>query len=127
MCLKNKTSFGAKLNKMDNKTYPLRREVINVLYEIKRRGFNIPRLEVRIVNGGESDFCGYAYMNENIIHIKEDYITADKNKLTHIVLHEVLHAVLGIGHNNDCYLMNYCVPDGTININKTWESFAKYF
>ena len=123
---KNHTSYGYKLNKMNSDTYSIRRNVIDVLYEIKRRGYDIPRIEVRIVSEGDDNVGGYAYLKANIVHISEECAKMkNKDILTHLVLHEVVHAVTGFRHDDNCVLMNPCIPTD-VDINKTWEAFAKY-
>ena len=121
--LKNKTGYGHKLNRMNSDTYQLRRKVIDIIYEIKSKGYNIPRIEVRIVSGGENNICGYAYLSENIVHINEMYI--NHPMLRDLVLHEVVHAVTGFGHDDNCYLMQTYMPikhDEEL----MWKCFDKY-
>ena len=121
--LKNRTAFGHKLNRMNSDTYQLRRKVIDILYEIKSKGYNIPRIEVRIVSGGEKNICGYAYLSENIVHINETY--SNHPMLKHTVLHEVVHAVTGFGHDDNCYLMHPYLPK-KYNEELMWQCFDKY-
>lgn len=123
MQTKNKTAFNHQLNKMNDKTYQLRRKVVDILYEIKRRGYKIPRIEVRIVSGGDSNNCGYAYLSQNIIHINEKYV--NHPMLIDIVLHEVVHAVTGFEHDENCYLMQSYLPK-IQDEKKMWECFSKY-
>lgn len=121
----NKTGFNYKVNQMNDETYTLRRNVMSVIYEAKNKGFKLPRIEVRIVSGGDKEICGYAYLSSNVIHITEKYSKYDSNTLTALVLHEIVHAVTGFMHDDKCYLMNPYLrvkPDLT----KTWKSFAKY-
>ena len=47
--LKNTAARGGKMLKMDDNVYAMRRKVMDELYNIKRRGYRIPRIEVRIV------------------------------------------------------------------------------
>lgn len=124
----NKTSYGYKLNKMDDHTYNLRRKVINVLYDIKRKGFPIPRIEVRIVSEDtdcQREVCGYAYLNQNVVHIVEKWANANSDMLTHLVLHEVVHAVTGFRHDDNCYLMNPTIPSNP-KVEKSWDAFSNY-
>lgn len=123
MQTKNKTAFNHQLNKMNDKTYELRRKVVDILYEIKRRGYKIPRIEVRIVSGGDSNNCGYAYLGKNIIHINEKYV--NHPMLSYIVLHEVVHAVTAFKHDKNCYLMQAYLPK-IQDEKKMWECFSKY-
>ena len=121
----NRAIEGYKVKKMNDETYSLRRKVIDVLYQIKRRGYKIPRIEVRIVNGDATKLCGYAYTNENVVHIVDEWTKVDKDVLTHLVLHEVVHAVTGFGHDDECYLMNPYIAS-KVDINESWEAFSKY-
>ena len=63
----NKTAYNFKLNKMNDATYKLRRNVMSVIYDAKNRGFKLPRIEVRIVSGGDSEVCGYATLGNNVM------------------------------------------------------------
>lgn len=125
--LKNRTRQGFNLNKMNNDTYALRRKVINIIYEAKNRGFKLPRIEVRIVNSdNENDVCGYAYLNKNIIHINEKWCQYNEEALTHIVLHEIVHAVTGFEHDRLCYLMQPSLPSSKPLLSQSWLRFAHY-
>tara|TARA_R100000742_G_C4259492_1_gene77314 strand:+ start:110 stop:520 length:411 start_codon:yes stop_codon:yes gene_type:complete len=123
--MKNKTSYGYDLNKMNNECYQLRKNVMSVIYEAKSKGFSLPRIEVRIVNGGQKNIVGYAYLNTNIIHISEKYAKINKANLTHLVLHEIVHAVTGFKHDKKCYLMKPIIPCCPL-LTKTWTAFEKY-
>ena len=125
--LKNKTQNGSKLNKMNDNTYAMRRKVMDVIYLAKRKGYDLPRIEVRIVNGGKEEVCGYAYLSKNIVHIKQEYINIHPAQFIHLVLHEIVHAVTGFRHDDNCPLMNPCVPTiAEAREYKCWEAFAKY-
>ena len=136
----NRTSYDAKMMKMDQDVYQMRRKVMDVIYEVKRNGYKIPRVEVRIVEEGQENIMGYAYLNQNIVHIKREWINSEsttdfigldtgstnEDRLTHLVLHEIVHAVTGFHHEEKCYLMNPIVPNN-VNVEKSWEAFSKYF
>ena len=136
----NRTSYDAKMMKMDQDVYQMRRKVMDVIYEVKRNGYKIPRVEVRIVEEGQENIMGYAYLNQNIVHIKREWINSEsttdfigfdtgstnEDRLTHLVLHEIVHAVTGFHHEDKCYLMNPIVPNN-VNVEKSWEAFSKYF
>jgi Zn-dependent peptidase ImmA (M78 family) len=100
---KNRTANGHSLNKMNDETYTLRRKVIDIIYSLKNE-VELPRIEVRIVSGGESSNCGYAYMGGRVVHINESHI--NKPHFYQVVLHEVLHAVLATEHDDNCDLMS---------------------
>ena len=92
-----------KNKKMDSEVYKLRRKVINVIYEIKEQ-FNIPRITVRIADRHDV-ILGVARLKDNIIWITEESITDPRYDLRTLVMHELLHAIYGIGHDKKCPLM----------------------
>ena len=125
--LKNKTAQGFNLNRMNDDTYALRRKVINIIYEAKNKGFKLPRIEVRVVNTQvRNEACGYAYLGKNIVHINEKWINENTDCLTHIVLHEIVHAVTSFAHDNNCYLMQPSLPSRQPDLVKSWNRFAHY-
>ncbi len=101
--LKNTTAYGSKLRKMNDETYTLRRKVIDIIYSLKAE-VELPRIEVRIVTESECGACGYAYLNNRIVHIVDKW--ANSKHLYKIVLHEIVHAVTGFEHDNNCKLMS---------------------
>ena len=123
--IKNTTARNAKMLKMDDEIYQLRRKVINVLYEVKKRGYNIPRVEVRVVSE-DTEACAYAYLGKNVIHFNKSYMNRDN--FTQIVLHEVVHASFGVGEVIGCPLM-HCSRFWVNNINEenAWKLFNKYY
>jgi len=88
--------------RMNNQVYQLKRDVINIIYDLKRY-VNLPRITVRITDN-QDDLLGRARMNDNIIWIPEN--TFNSKYLYQVVLHEILHAVYGIEHNESCELMS---------------------
>lgn len=124
--LKNIPAFGFKVMDMEDKTYELRRNVIDIIYMAKRlKNVVLPRIDVRIVDGA-TGCCGYAYMGRNIVHISKKYAKSPKHILTHVVLHEILHAVKSIEHDNKCYLMQPYLPS-IFDVNKSIKTFESYF
>jgi len=90
--------------KMNNEVYKLRKEVMNLIYEVKSV-YDIPRIDVRI---GESNNCntlGIARLNKNIIWIAEYTINKGVDFLRNVVYHELLHTIYGIDHDENCPLM----------------------
>ncbi len=92
-----------KNKKMSDEVYKLRRRVMTLIYEIKEFA-DIPRIDIRITDD-DAEFLGVARLQNNIIWITERAITSDEYDLRTIVYHEVLHAVYGIGHDDECPLM----------------------
>ena len=126
--LKNRVSFNGRLLDMSKDTYNLRREVMKVLYEVKKKGYNIPRVEVRIVSK-DTDACAYAYLGKNIVHVNETYISDKYESLfTQIILHEVVHAVFGVGEVKNCKLM-HCSQFWVNRPSEetAWRLFNKYY
>ena len=127
--LKNQPSYGSKLLKMDDDIYALRRKVIDIIYLAKGK-VNLPRVEVRIVEGATWDkdgyIMGYAYMGKQIIHIEKKYVGCTNTILTTLVLHEILHAVLSIPHNDNCPLMKPYISE-LANLDEIWDTFKRYF
>lgn len=123
--LKNKTAYGHSLKGMNDSTYALRRQVIDIIREANNKGFNLPRIEVRIVSGGKESNCGYAYLSKNIVHINDVYLARDKAFITHLILHELVHAIVGFRHDENCYLMHPYMPKKP-SIETSWERFSHY-
>ena len=50
---------------MNKNTYALRRKVINLIYEVKNSGVNLPRIEVRIGEPRKQNLLGCALLKDN--------------------------------------------------------------
>ena len=122
--LKNKGGYNHKVMKMDADVYALRRRVMDCIYKAKKIA-ELPRIEVRIVDGGDKNVCGYAYLNSNIVHMTKRWVKMDDATLYHTVLHEIVHAVTGFRHDDDCYLMQPGC-EYKPNIAKSEAAFLKY-
>lgn len=110
---------------MDDSVYALRRQVIDIIYAANRRlPARLPRLEVRVVDGGDCNVAGYAVMGGNVVHIPK--ATFGRPCLLQVVLHEVLHAVLSVSHDEDCRLMSSHIDEG-LSDEDAWELFLGYF
>ena len=121
--LKNRATRGASLLKMNDTTYAMRRKVLNVIYEAKGRGYALPRVEVRIVEG-LTDACAYAYLDACVIHVGDSWV--ESKCLTHIVLHEIGHAVFGLLRVEGCPLMD-CEGGLYSDDELMWKYFDKYY
>ena len=122
--LKNKTADGATMLKMNDEVYALRRQIINVLYECKKRGYSLPRVEVR-VNKGHKSSTAYAYRGSNVIHFDKVWINKDVTVRT---LHELGHAVFGLSRVKGCLLMD-CYDHSRYQVDpeESWKIFDKYY
>ena len=92
---------------MNSDVYKLRRQVIELIYEAKRGGVNLPRISVRI---GEQklknkNVLGVATMNGNQMWITKDAIDLGIDALRNVVFHEIAHAVFNVQHDESCPLM----------------------
>jgi hypothetical protein len=91
--------------KMNDNTYSLKRKVINLIYEVKNSGVNLPRIEVRIGEPRKQNLLGCALLKDNKIWITDDAIKMGEDALRNVVFHEIVHAVTGFGHDEKCPLM----------------------
>ncbi len=123
--LKNRAAYGGRLLDMNGNTYAMRKEVMSVIYQVLRKGYNIPRVEVRVVSTN-TDAAAYAYLGMNIVHMNERY-TGHK-LFVQIVLHELVHAVFGVGEVVGCPLM-HCSKfwDNKVSESDAWELFDRYY
>ena len=92
---------------MNSDVYKLRRQVIELIYEAKRGGVNLPRISVRI---GEQklkhkNVLGVATMSGNQMWITKDAIDLGIDALRNVVFHEIAHAVFNVQHDESCPLM----------------------
>ena len=92
---------------MNKETYKLRRQVIDLIYEAKNYGIDLPRIEVRIGSAkkGHEHVLGVGRMSKKIIWITEKAINKNVEYLRHVVFHEIGHAVFGLDHDEKCPLM----------------------
>jgi len=91
--------------KMNDETYSFRRKVINLVYEVKNSGVNLPRIEVKIGEQRKANVLGVALLKDNKIWITKDAIKMGEDALRNVVFHEIVHAVTGFGHDENCPLM----------------------
>ena len=92
--------------KMNDKVYALRRQVINLIYEVKREvKKDLPRIDVRIGEPRNHKTLGVAALKDCKIWITKDAIDMGEDALRNIVFHEIVHAVTGFGHDDSCSLM----------------------
>lgn len=120
---KNKAAYGSELLTMNGDTYAMRRKVMDVIYEAKNRGYKLPRVEVRIVT---SSPCveAYAYRGMLVVHVCES--TMQQHKFTQVILHELGHAIFGLGRIEGCPLMD-CQGILTKDTEHAWKLFDGYY
>ena len=119
-----KTTKDFRNYKMNDEVYKLRRQVIDLIYEVKAV-YNIPRIDVRI---GESKSCstlGIARLNNNIIWIAEYTINKGIDFLRNVVYHELLHTIYGVEHNENCPLMQSRL-ENILTKQECLDIFGKY-
>jgi len=91
--------------KMNDSVYKLRRQVINLIYEVKSEIKNLPRINVRIGEARNHRTLGVAALKDLKIWITKEAVDMGEDALRNIVFHEIVHAVTGFGHDNKCSLM----------------------
>ena len=94
--------------KMNDAVYKLRRQVIDLIYEAKRGGVNLPRIAVRVgeQTAKHKNVLGCAKISGNQMWITKDAIDLGLDTLRNIVFHEIAHAVYGTQHDERCPLMS---------------------
>jgi len=121
---KNKITKEFKNYQMNSDVYKLRKEVMNLIYEVKEV-YDIPRIDVRI---GESKNCntlGIARLNNNIIWIAEYTINKGIDFLRNVVYHELLHTIYGVDHDEKCPLMQSRL-ENILTKQQCLDIFGKY-
>lgn len=91
--------------KMNNAVYQLRRQVINLIYEAKNYGINLPRINVRVGSATKGNEKVLGVGGAKNIWITEKAINKSMDYLRHVVFHEIGHAVFNLPHNEKCPLM----------------------
>ena len=101
---------------MNPETYKLRRAAIDYIYRAKnifrQAGVEMPRIDIRITDlkDPKSDVLGTARLGAKVIWIPATTI-GEMNILQQVVYHELLHAIYGIKHDENCPLMGSTVDD----------------
>jgi hypothetical protein len=118
---------------MNAETYALRRKVIEIIYRASALlTTRLPRVEVRITEPtnwrkGES-WVGRAIMGDNKIWIPSNTLDMGESWVNEVVYHELIHAIFGVGHNEDCPLMSSNVKGISIaDAEKLFVEYAEKF
>ena len=116
-----------KNKKMSPETYKLKRAVLNIIYKAKRMT-QLPWIQVKVgdATAGNEATLGLAKLRANKLWITEKAINYGLDKLTHVVLHEVLHAVYGKDHDESCPLMSACLPAKPLSQDECYRHFIKH-
>ena len=86
--------------RMSDEVYKMRREIIDIIYRVKKLVPNMPRISVRVADN-DDEVLGCATMRG-----REMWITERSTSDLAVVLHEILHAWKGIDHDDNCKLMH---------------------
>jgi len=92
--------------KMNSDTYALRRKVMDVIYDVKRMVPDLPRINVRITKAHERTLGRGEMGRGYVIWITEETAKGSALRLRHVTLHEILHTVYGVDHDETCPLMH---------------------
>ena len=116
-----------KNKKMSPEVYNLKQIVLGIVYKAKQLT-SMPWIQVRIGDAtpGNEPTLGLASMKGNQLWITEKAINYGSEKLTHVVLHEVLHAVYGKDHDESCPLMAACLPAKPLSEADCYRHFVKH-
>jgi hypothetical protein len=114
---------------MNDDTYKLRRQVIDIIYEAKRNlrtiGADLPRINVRITDNKACEHT-LGMGGGQCIWISTKAIKMSQGHLYQVTLHEILHAV-GFPHDEKCPLMRPYVKPRAITKATADKHFMKYF
>ena len=112
--------------KMDAEVYKKRRQVIDLVYEIKKEIKSLPRIEVRIGEARNHNVLGVAQLSDCKIWITDRILNMSEDALRNVVFHEVVHAVTGFGHDDKCPLMKPTLDGYLLNKNQCMKYLKKY-
>lgn len=99
-------------------------KVLNIVARLKKEVPHLPLFSVRIYTDTDQNVCGHAIHKSKIIYINKDFL--ESQFLDQIVLHEILHAILGIKHNKKCRLMQETI-DETLTAIQAYSIAIDYF
>ena len=116
-----------KNKKMSPEVYELKQIVLGIIYKAKTMA-KLPWIQVKVgdATAGNEATLGLAKLRANKLWITEKAINYGPQKLTHIVLHEVLHAVYGKDHDESCPLMSACLPAKPLSQDECYRHFVKH-
>lgn len=106
---------------MSDETYLMKHQVLEIISDARRRIPELPEIKVRITEPGEK-ILGAARPWRRIVWITSDVFEGPYLLCT--VLHELLHAVYGLGHEANCPLMCPSIRKPPISDSLLWEVFT---
>ena len=112
--------------KMNDEVYKLRRQVINLIYEVKKEFLSFPRIEVRIGEARNHNVLGVAKLSKKQIWITKRAVDMSQDALRNIVYHEIVHAITGFGHDEKCPLMKSTMDGYLLNKKQCMKYLKKY-
>ena len=115
-----------KNHKMNDLVYKKRRQVMNLIYEVKREFLSFPRIEVRIGEARDHNVLGVAKLSKKQIWITDRALNMSQDALRNIVYHEIVHAVTGFGHDDMCPLMKPSLDGYLLNKKQCMKYLKKY-
>jgi hypothetical protein len=115
-----------KNHKMNDLVYKKRRQVINLIYEVKKEFLSFPRIEVRIGEARDHNVLGVAKLSKKQIWITDRALNMSQDALRNIVYHEIVHAVTGFGHDDKCPLMKPSLDGYLLNKKQCMKYLKKY-
>ena len=115
-----------KNHKMNDLVYKKRRQVMNLIYEVKKEFLSFPRIEVRIGEARDHNVLGVAKLSKKQIWITKRAVDMSQDALRNIVYHEIVHAVTGFGHDEKCPLMKSTMDGYLLNKKQCMKYLKKY-
>ena len=108
---KDMNSGSIRNKRMNSDTFKQRQVVMQFVREAKTLlGDKFRRIDVRVgerahncIVGGQ--VLGLARLGDDIIWIPESTLERNTDTIRHVVLHEIVHALTGKGHDESCPLM----------------------
>ena len=113
-------------HKMNDLVYKKRRQVMNLIYEVKKEFLSFPRIEVRIGEARDHNVLGVAKLSKKQIWITDRALNMSQDALRNIVYHEIVHAVTGFGHDDMCPLMKPSLDGYLLNKKQCMKYLKKY-
>ena len=111
--------------KMCDDVYNLRRKVIEILYEAKKRKCRLPRVIVRIGTPAKGHENTLGVGGRRHIWITKAAIDKGYNYLLHVTLHELGHAIFNLDHDKECKLMAPTLGK-PCEVEEAWDIFSRY-